>query len=99
MADQGAKAPEGPLTRFARLRVPRYVGILLLVLCFGLGYFLASLLPEDTDSTALAEICGRLEALSQLVEEPSQAASQQVRRELDAIIEQCHRVLLDNETN
>jgi hypothetical protein len=69
-----------------------------LVLCFAAGYFFAEWWSDGSnagDSTALAQICARVDYVNSLQESlPEQkAASEEVRNEFGALVERCRKVL------
>jgi hypothetical protein len=67
------------------------------VLCAVAGFFLAEWLAARRDATPLARICARVDYLSGLQQElpGEQAASEEVRNEFKALVEDC-RVALRN---
>jgi hypothetical protein len=95
MAGQEAKASEQPLKRemFPALRVLRYVAILLLVLCAGLGYLLASWWTGRRGVTQLAEICARVDYINGLQQEFGGEATEELREQFKALVEDCRTAL------
>jgi hypothetical protein len=77
------------------LHVSRLVGALLVVLCFVAGYLLAGWWSGARDTTPLAQICARVDYVDGLQQEleGQQAASEQVRDEFKALVEQCRAAL------
>jgi hypothetical protein len=61
--------------------------------CFVAGYFVADLWSRR-DTSPLAEICGRVDYVNGLQENP-QGTSEEVRTELRQLLEQCRAALRD----
>jgi hypothetical protein len=68
---------------------------LLLGLCFVAGYLLAGWWSGTRDTTPLAQICARVDYVDGLQQalEGQQAASEEVRDEFKALVEQCRAAL------
>jgi hypothetical protein len=64
------------------------------VLCFAGGYLFAAWLSSPRDTTPLARICSRVDYVNGLQEqlEGQQAASEEVREEFKALVEECRAV-------
>jgi hypothetical protein len=73
---------------------PRLVALIALVFCFVAGYFVADLWSRR-DTSPLALICARVDYLNGLQENLKDAASEEVRTELKALLEQCRTALRD----
>jgi hypothetical protein len=88
---------EGLSGRLASWRVSRLTAGLLLVLCVGAGYLLAAWLSGARDTTPLARICSRVDYVNGLQEEleGQQAASEEVREQFKALVEE-YRTALSN---
>jgi hypothetical protein len=89
---------EGLTTRLIpSLRISRLVGALLLALCFVAGYLVAGWWSGSRDTTSLAQICARVDYVNSLQEglNGQQAASEEVRDEFKALVEQCRAALRD----
>jgi hypothetical protein len=86
---------EGLSARVASLRVSRLAAALLLVLCFALGYLAAAWWVGPHDTTALMQICSRVDYINGLQEhlEGQQAASEEVREQFPALVEECRAAL------
>ena len=86
---------EGLSARLASLRVSRLTAGILLVLCFAAGYLFAAWLSGVRDTTPLARICSRVDYVNGLQEqlEGQQAASEEVREEFKALVEECRAAL------
>jgi hypothetical protein len=76
------------------MTVSRLVAVVALVLCFVAGYFVADL-RSRRDTSPLARICSRVDYVNGLQENPKDAASEEVRAELSALVEQCRTALRD----
>jgi hypothetical protein len=76
------------------MTVPRWVAIVALALCFFAGYFLAGWWSSARD-TSLAQICARVDYVNGLQEnlKGQEAASEEVRAEFKALVEQCRAAL------
>jgi hypothetical protein len=73
----------------------RLVQACLLGLCVLAGYLIAGRLSGTRDTTPLAQICARVDYVNGLQEElqGQQAASQEVRDEFKALVEECRAAL------
>jgi hypothetical protein len=81
--------------------VPRATAIVALAVCFVVGYLLAEWwAPQARDKSPLAQICARVDYVNSLQEnlEGQAAASEEVRAEFKALVEQC-RVALREDNN
>ena len=79
------------------LRVSHLVAGLACVICFVAGYLLAGSWSDANDTTPLEQICARVDHVNSLQEElpERQAASEEVRRQLEALENQCQSALSD----
>jgi hypothetical protein len=78
------------------LRVSHLVAGLACVICFVAGYLLAGSWSDANDTTPLEQICARVDHVNSLQELPEQqAASEEVRHQLEALVEQCQSALSD----
>ena len=79
------------------LRVSHLVAGLACVICFVAGYLLAGSWSDANDTTPLEQICARVDHVNSLQEElpEQQAASEEVRHQLEALVEQCQSALSD----
>jgi hypothetical protein len=86
---------EGLSARLASLRVSRLTAGILLVLCFAAGYLFAAWLSGARDTTPLARICSRVDYVNGLQEqlEGRRAASEEVREQFKALVEECRAAL------
>jgi hypothetical protein len=77
--------------------VSRLVALVALALCFVAGYFLAGLWSNARDTSPLAQICARIDYVNGLQENLNrqEAASEEVRAEFRALVEQCRTALRD----
>lgn len=75
----------------------RLVALVALALCFVAGYFLAGLWSNARDTSPLAQICARIDYVNGLQENLNrqEAASEEVRAEFRALVEQCRTALRD----
>jgi hypothetical protein len=75
--------------------VSRLTAGILLVLCFAAGYLFAAWLSGARDTTPLARICSRIDYVNGLQEqlEGQQAASEEVREQLTALVDECRAAL------
>jgi hypothetical protein len=75
----------------------RVVAFVALAFCFVAGYFLAGLWSSARDTSPLAQICARVEYVNGLQENVTgqDAASEEVRAEFKALVEQCRTALRD----
>ena len=73
------------------MTVSRLLAFVPLALCFVAGYFLAGLWPRARDTSPLAQICARVDYVNGLQEnlKGQDAASDEVRAEFKALVEQC----------
>jgi hypothetical protein len=87
---------EGLSGRLASLRVSRLTADILLVLCFAAGYLFAAWLSGARDTTPLARICSRVDYVNGLQEqlEGQRAASEEVREQFKALVEECRAALI-----
>jgi len=73
------------------------VGILAaLALSFVVGYFVAGVWSSGRDTSPLAQICARVDYVSSLQENLKDAASEEMRTELNTLVEQCRTALRDH---
>jgi hypothetical protein len=79
------------------MTVSRLVALVALALCFVAGYFLAGLWSNARDTSPLAQICARIDYVNGLQENLNrqEAASEEVRAEFRALVEQCRTALRD----
>jgi hypothetical protein len=79
------------------MTISRLAALVALVLCFVAGYFLASLWSSSRDTGPLAQICARVDYVNSLQENLTgqDAASEEVRAEFKALVEQCRTALRD----
>src|SRR6202022_4764967 len=86
---------EGLSARLASLRVSRLTAGILLVLCFAAGHLFAGWLSGARDTTPLARICSRVDYVNGLQEqlEGRRAASEEVREQFKALVEECRAAL------
>jgi hypothetical protein len=79
------------------MTVSRLVAVVALALCFVAGYFLAGLWSSARDTSPLAQICARVDVdyVNGLQEnlKGQEAASEEVRAEFNALVEQCRTAL------
>jgi hypothetical protein len=75
--------------------VPRLGALHAFVFCFVAGYFLAGLWSSARDRRPLAQICARIDYVNALQEnlKGQDAASEEVRAEFKALVEQCRTAL------
>ena len=75
----------------------RLVALVALALCFVAGYFSAGLWSNARDTSPLAQICARIDYVNGLQENLNgqEAASEEVRAEVRALVEQCRTALRD----
>jgi hypothetical protein len=95
-ASTQAAAEEAPMMR---LTVSRLGAFLALAFCFVAGYLLAGWWWSSArDRSPLAQICARVDYVNGLQENlPGQAAaSEEVRTEFKALVEQCRTALRDH---
>jgi hypothetical protein len=79
------------------MTVSRLAAVVALVFCFVAGYFLAGLWASSRDTSPLAQICARVDYVNSLQEnlKGQDAASEEVRAEFKALVEQCRTALRD----
>ena len=80
------------------MAVPRLVALVALALCFVAGYLLASWWWSSArDTSPLAQICARVDYVNGLQEnlKGQEAASEELRAEFKALVEQCRAALRD----
>ena len=79
--------------------MPRASALVALAVCFVAGYLLAGWWSEGRDKSPLEQISGRIDYVNSLQEnlEGQQAASEEVRSEFKALVEQC-RIVLQSRT-
>jgi len=77
------------------MTVSRLVAFVALAFCFVAGYVLAGLWSSARDTSPLAQICARVDYVNGLQEnlKGQEAASEDVRAELKALVEQCRTAL------
>jgi len=77
------------------MTVSRIVTVVALALCFVAGYFLAVWWSSARDTNFLAQICARVDCVNGLQEnlKGQEAASEEVRAEFKALVEQCRTAL------
>ncbi len=77
------------------MTVSRLVAVVALALCFVAGYFLAGLWSSARNTSPLAQICARVDYVNGLQEnlKGQEAASEEVRAEFNALVEQCRTAL------
>ena len=66
-----------------------------LAVCFVAGYFVAGLWSSPRDTSPLAQICARVDYVSSLQEHLKDDASEEMRTELNTLVEQCRTALRD----
>jgi hypothetical protein len=90
-SDRGQPAPASG----EKMTVSRLVAVVALALCFVAGYFLAGLWSSARDTSPLAQICARVDYVNGLQEnlKGQEAASEEVRAEFNALVEQCRTAL------
>jgi hypothetical protein len=74
--------------------VTRLAAAVALVFCFVAGYFLANWWSRR-DTSPLAQICARVNYVNGLQENLKDAASEEVKTEFRALLEQCRTALRD----
>jgi hypothetical protein len=77
--------------------VSRLSAFLALAFCFVAGYLLAGWWSGARDTSPLAQICARVDYVNGLQEnlKGQEAASEEVRAEFNALVEQCRTALRD----
>jgi hypothetical protein len=83
-----------PTTRWTPT-VSRLGALVALAFCFVAGYFLASWWSSARDRSPLAQICARVDYVSSLQENLKDDASEEMRTELNTVVEQCRTALRD----
>ena len=75
----------------------RLSAFLALAFCFVAGYLLAGWWSGARDTSPLAQICARVDYVNGLQEnlKGQEAASEEVRAEFNALVEQCRTALRD----
>ena len=76
-------------------RLGLFVAFVALALCFVAGYLLAGWWSRARDTTPLAQICARVDYVSSLQEHLKDDASEEMRTELNTLVEQCRTALRD----
>jgi len=66
-----------------------------LAVCFVAGYFVAGLWSNGRDTSPLAQFCARVDYVSSLPENIKNDASEEMRTELNTLVEQCRTALRD----
>ena len=81
-----------------KMTVPRLAALVALAFCFVAGYFLAGLWSSARNTSPLAQICARVDYVNGLQEnlKGQEAASEEVRAEFKALVEQCRTALRDS---
>ena len=82
--------------------ISRANAIVALAVCFVAGYFLAEWgAPKTRDRSPIVQICARVDYVNSLQEnlEGQDAASEEVRAEFKALVEQCHVALRETVRN
>jgi hypothetical protein len=79
------------------MTVSRLGAFVALAFCFVAGYFLADWWSSARDTSPLAQICARVDYVNSLQEnlKGQDAASDEVRAEFKALVEQCRTALRD----
>ena len=77
------------------MTVSRIVTFVALAFCFAVGYLLAGWWSSARDTNLLAQICARVDYVNGLQEnlKGQEAASEEVRAEFNALVEQCRTAL------
>jgi hypothetical protein len=77
--------------------VSRSTAIVALAVCFAAGYLFADWSSESRKQSPLEQICARVDYMNSLQEnlEGQEAASEEVRDEFKALVEQCRAALED----
>ena len=77
------------------MTVSRLVAFVALAFCFVAGYLLAGLWWGARDTSPLAQICARVDYVNGLQEnlKGQEAASEEVRAEFKALVEECRTAL------
>jgi hypothetical protein len=66
-----------------------------LAVCFVAGFLIAGLWSSPRDTSPLAQICARVDYVSSLQEHLKDDASEEMRSELNTLVEQCRTALRD----
>jgi hypothetical protein len=77
------------------MTVSRLVALVALAFCFVAGYLLAGLWSSARDTSPLAQICARVDYVDGLQETLKDSASEEMRIEIKALVEQCRTALRD----
>jgi hypothetical protein len=79
------------------MTVSKLAAFAALLFCFVVGYFLAHLWSSSRDPSPLAQICARVDYVNGMQEnlKGQDAASEEVRAEFKALVEQCRTALRD----
>ena len=77
------------------MTVSRVVALIALAFCFVAGYLLAGLWSSTRDTSPLAQICARVDYVDGLQETLKDSASEEMRIEIKALVEQCRTALRD----
>src|SRR6266403_5147112 len=91
----GRKLEGLPAARKGNPEMSRLGVLAALAVCFVAGYFVAGLWSSPRDTSSLAQICARVDYVSSLQENLKDAASEEMRTELDTLVEQCRTALRD----
>ena len=75
------------------MTVSRLVAFVALAFCFVAGYLLAGLWSSARDTSPLAQICARVDYVDGLQETLKDSASEEMRIEIKALVEQCRTAL------
>jgi hypothetical protein len=75
------------------MTVSRLVALVALAFCFVAGYLLAGLWSSARDTSPLAQICARVDYVDGLQETLKDSASEEMRIEIKALVEQCRTAL------
>jgi len=75
------------------MTVSRLVALVALAFCFVAGYLLAGLWSSARDTSPLAQICARVDYVDGLQETLKDSASEEMRIEIKALVEQCGTAL------
>ena len=70
------------------MTVSRVVALVALAFCFVAGYLLAGLWSSARDTSPLAQICARVDYVNGLQETLEDSASEEVRTEIKALVEE-----------
>jgi len=75
------------------MTVSRLVALVALAFCFVAGYLFADLWSSARDTSPLAQICARVDYVDGLQETLKDSASEEMRIEIKALVEQCRTTL------